>query len=367
MQIEVLDHVAGARAGARHRRGHRRVPRLHGRAACLRRGRERACCRSATIDEALALGAALSRARVLAGERHARRLPGFDAGNSPTEILALDLRGRALVHTTHAGTQGLVNAAGADEVLTGAFVNISAVVPLRASRARRSASRSCAWATRRASAAPRTTCTPSACVDCCEGGRRRSARSASGCATRRPPGSSSIRPATGRRSTISTTAPRSIASTSCCACKRDGPASRARSSERLRRRRRARLQRSASRSSSCCSPPRCSASRCSTHRTLEVAACGLGAIVALQARLHRLPRRARARRAASRHLAAEWVVLANLFCLLIGFALLSRHFEQSHVPRPHARTCCRTTGAAGSCCWCWCSCCRASSTTSPRR
>ena len=28
----------------------------------------------------------------------------------------------------------------------------------------------------------------------------------------------------------------------------------------------------------------------------------------------------------------EWVVLANLFCLLMGFALLSRHFEESKVP-----------------------------------
>jgi Na+/H+ antiporter NhaD/arsenite permease-like protein len=28
----------------------------------------------------------------------------------------------------------------------------------------------------------------------------------------------------------------------------------------------------------------------------------------------------------------EWVILANLFCLLTGFALLSRHFEKSHVP-----------------------------------
>jgi Na+/H+ antiporter NhaD/arsenite permease-like protein len=28
----------------------------------------------------------------------------------------------------------------------------------------------------------------------------------------------------------------------------------------------------------------------------------------------------------------EWVTLANLFCLLTGFALLSRHFEKSHVP-----------------------------------
>ncbi len=32
------------------------------------------------------------------------------------------------------------------------------------------------------------------------------------------------------------------------------------------------------------------------------------------------------------HLAHEWVILANLFCLLTGFALLSRHFEKSHVP-----------------------------------
>jgi Na+/H+ antiporter NhaD/arsenite permease-like protein len=32
------------------------------------------------------------------------------------------------------------------------------------------------------------------------------------------------------------------------------------------------------------------------------------------------------------HLHHEWVLLANLFALLVGFALLSRHFEQSHVP-----------------------------------
>jgi Na+/H+ antiporter NhaD/arsenite permease-like protein len=32
------------------------------------------------------------------------------------------------------------------------------------------------------------------------------------------------------------------------------------------------------------------------------------------------------------HLSHEWVILANLFCLLTGFALLSRHFEKSHVP-----------------------------------
>ena len=32
------------------------------------------------------------------------------------------------------------------------------------------------------------------------------------------------------------------------------------------------------------------------------------------------------------HIGHEWVILANLFLLLMGFALLSRHFEQSRVP-----------------------------------
>ncbi len=32
------------------------------------------------------------------------------------------------------------------------------------------------------------------------------------------------------------------------------------------------------------------------------------------------------------HMGHEWVILVNLLCLLMGFALLSRHFEKSHVP-----------------------------------
>jgi Na+/H+ antiporter NhaD/arsenite permease-like protein len=32
------------------------------------------------------------------------------------------------------------------------------------------------------------------------------------------------------------------------------------------------------------------------------------------------------------HLGHEWVIVANLFALLVGFALLSNHFEKSHVP-----------------------------------
>jgi 2-phosphosulfolactate phosphatase len=79
------------------------------------------------IEDALALRER-HRDWLLAGERHARQLPGFDFGNSPTQIAAADLRGRTLVHTTHAGTQGLTNALGADEVLTGSLVNAGALV-----------------------------------------------------------------------------------------------------------------------------------------------------------------------------------------------------------------------------------------------
>lgn len=66
---------------------------------------------------------------LLVGERHARKLPGFDCGNSPTEVLREHLPGRTLIHTTHAGTQGLTAAfAVADRVFTGALVNLSATI-----------------------------------------------------------------------------------------------------------------------------------------------------------------------------------------------------------------------------------------------
>jgi 2-phosphosulfolactate phosphatase len=64
------------------------------------------------------------------GERHGRKLAGFDYGNSPTDISQLDLRGRTLVHTTHAGTQGLVAAQASQAVqavLTGALANAAAL------------------------------------------------------------------------------------------------------------------------------------------------------------------------------------------------------------------------------------------------
>jgi 2-phosphosulfolactate phosphatase len=62
---------------------------------------------------------------LLIGEREGRALPGFDAGNSPSQLAELDLAGRDVVMTTHAGAQGLT-AATAPSVFTGALVNAGA-------------------------------------------------------------------------------------------------------------------------------------------------------------------------------------------------------------------------------------------------
>ena len=63
---------------------------------------------------------------ILAGERHGRRIEGCDLGNSPSAVTPAAVRGKRVIHTTSAGTQGIVNAGGAEEILTGSFVNAKA-------------------------------------------------------------------------------------------------------------------------------------------------------------------------------------------------------------------------------------------------
>ncbi len=65
---------------------------------------------------------------ILIGERNERIPEGFDYGNSPTHLLNIDFTGKIIIHTTTAGTQGLVNALNADERITGSFVNAPAIV-----------------------------------------------------------------------------------------------------------------------------------------------------------------------------------------------------------------------------------------------
>lgn len=79
-----------------------------------------------SIDEALAFRDKIPGC-VLFGERGGLRCEGFDFGNSPSSVKPEDIKGRTAIHTTSAGTQGIVNAVGADEVLTGSFVNASAI------------------------------------------------------------------------------------------------------------------------------------------------------------------------------------------------------------------------------------------------
>ncbi|MBK7132526.1 MAG: 2-phosphosulfolactate phosphatase [Bacteroidales bacterium] len=81
---------------------------------------------TATPEEAFELKKKYSNS-VLVGERNERMIEGFDLGNSPTEILKADLTGKTVIHTTTAGTQGLVNAKNADLVLAAGLVNAGAV------------------------------------------------------------------------------------------------------------------------------------------------------------------------------------------------------------------------------------------------
>ena len=64
---------------------------------------------------------------ILAGERKGIMLPGFDYGNSPSQIEHLDFSNKTIIHTTSAGTQGLENARNANKIITGSLVNAKAI------------------------------------------------------------------------------------------------------------------------------------------------------------------------------------------------------------------------------------------------
>ena len=67
------------------------------------------------------------------------------------------------------------------------------------------------------------------------------------------------------------------------------------------------------------------------HHTLAVALIGLAVIAVYQLLFSAFPPGPGVAGLVA-HLSHEWVIIANLGCLLLGFAILSRHFEKSHVP-----------------------------------
>lgn len=65
---------------------------------------------------------------ILIGERNGLKVEGFDHGNSPAEIQNIDFTDKTVIQTTSAGTQGILNAKNADEILLCSFVNIQSTI-----------------------------------------------------------------------------------------------------------------------------------------------------------------------------------------------------------------------------------------------
>lgn len=81
-----------------------------------------------TSDEAFAYKRTNSDV-LLVGEDKGIKIPGFDIGNSPSEIKQRkDLHGKQVIHRSSTGTQGLVNAQNAKQIIFGSFVTAGAIL-----------------------------------------------------------------------------------------------------------------------------------------------------------------------------------------------------------------------------------------------
>ena len=79
-----------------------------------------------SIEDAFALSEKIP-GSILVGERKGKKCEGFDFGNSPSTVDRQKVMGKTIIHTTSAGTQGIVNAQNADEIITGSLVNAKAI------------------------------------------------------------------------------------------------------------------------------------------------------------------------------------------------------------------------------------------------
>lgn len=65
---------------------------------------------------------------ITAGERDGKKVQGFDLGNSPFEYMDPLLKGRKIAFTTTNGTRAIAKSTGAEKIIIGSFLNLSAVV-----------------------------------------------------------------------------------------------------------------------------------------------------------------------------------------------------------------------------------------------
>ena len=79
-----------------------------------------------TIEEAFKLKETIPNS-LLFGERNGIKVEGFDFGNSPSSVTSEIVKGKTILHTTSAGTQGVVNAKNATRILAGSLVSARAI------------------------------------------------------------------------------------------------------------------------------------------------------------------------------------------------------------------------------------------------
>lgn len=79
-------------------------------------------------DDAIRLASSLGREdTLLCGERKGLAVEGFEFGNSPREFTREKVEGKRLVMSTTNGTRAFLAASGAERVVAGSFLNLSAV------------------------------------------------------------------------------------------------------------------------------------------------------------------------------------------------------------------------------------------------
>jgi 2-phosphosulfolactate phosphatase len=82
----------------------------------------------AEVQQAFAIAEQVPRALLLlAGERHGRRIEGFDLGNSPKEFKSETVAGKTIVMTTTNGTRALLWCEGAEKIYIMSLLNLRSV------------------------------------------------------------------------------------------------------------------------------------------------------------------------------------------------------------------------------------------------
>jgi 2-phosphosulfolactate phosphatase len=79
-----------------------------------------------TVEDCIAIGKATPNS-ITAGEREGKVAPGLEHGNSPSEYPRSFVEGKALILTTTNGTRLLHMVKGAAHIITGSFLNLTAV------------------------------------------------------------------------------------------------------------------------------------------------------------------------------------------------------------------------------------------------